>query len=378
MRILLVGIMLMMATGAGYGLWKTQFSSREPGSPERLELRSLLGGDNKGYARVLAPRPLRIPSDFGAHPDFRNEWWYLTGNLSTPGGRRFGFEFTVFRIALSPHPVRSPSAWATRQAYMAHFAVTDIMANRFYAYQRLERGAIGLAGVSNPPFKAWVDDWWLAGTRDPFPLRLQASEKGTAIRLTLQCGDGLLLQGSQGFSRKGPRPGNASFYYSYPRLSASGSVTVRGHRYKVGGAAWLDHEWSTSALGPDEVGWDWFGLQLDDGTDLTIYRLRRRDGSSGRFSAGTWRASGGRVFHLGARDFRLRPLAYWSSPKSRVRYPLRWRIDIPDRKAVITVSAAIPGQELNLAVRYWEGAVNVRADIDGRAVGGVGYLELTG
>lgn len=344
-----------------------------------FSLQGLLGGEFGEYARAEAVRPFRFPDDHGPHPDFRSEWWYVTGNLRGSAGERYGFQFTVFRFAMAPRERDGASAWGTRQAYMAHLAVADIGAGRSYAYERFARGALDLAGAQAQPFAVWLEDWRLSQAgAEPFPWLLRAAEGEVGLSLRLAADKPPVLQGEQGLSRKGPEPGNASYYYSYTRMSAEGELTVGGRTVPVRGEAWLDREWSTSALSPDLEGWDWFSLQLEDGGELMLYQLRRTDGGASPFSAATYVPADGAPRSLSAGEFRLSALAHWRSPASGARYPIRWRVEVPALAADLVVSAGIPAQELNLSVRYWEGAVDVVGTLGGQSARGVGYMELTG
>ncbi|HEU4617482.1 MAG TPA: carotenoid 1,2-hydratase, partial [Gammaproteobacteria bacterium] len=253
----------------------------------------LLGGgaDEGGFEKALVPRRFEFPADYGSHPTFRTEWWYFTGNLFASGGRHFGFELTFFRFALAPQAPASPSAWATNQVYMAHFAVTDTDSGRLLAEERLSRGALGLAGAEANPFKVWVEDWSARAADDGF--RLAANGSKIAIDLELDSVKPPVAQGDAGLDRKGPEPGNASYYYSLTRLDARGTVSVKGETAGVRGSAWMDREWSTSALSAEDEGWDWFALQLSDGRDVMYYRLRRKDGSASPFSGGSLVAADG-------------------------------------------------------------------------------------
>ena len=330
-----------------------------------------------GFARAYAPRPLRFPEDHGPHPDFRTEWWYLTGNLEDRDGRRFGFQLTLFRFALAPDAPRRASAFATRQAWMGHFALTDAAAGRFHAFERFARGAAGLAGAAARPFRVWLEDWRIESL-DParfLPLRVRAARDGVSLDLTLGPGRGPVLQGDRGLSRKSAAPGNASYYYSYTRLPAAGEVRTDGARFAVHGAAWLDREWSTSALSPEQAGWDWFALQLADGRDLMYYRLRTRDGGVHPFSAGVLVGPGdGPPRRLGPADVRLSPVRHWTSPAG-TRYPVAWRLQAPGLD--LAVEPLLDAQEHAGTFRYWEGAMDVSGR-DGAPVRGRGYLEMTG
>jgi predicted secreted hydrolase len=333
-------------------------------------------GDVQGYARALAPRRFVFPADHGAHPDFRNEWWYLTGNLATPEGRRFGYQLTLFRIALTPEEVPSKSAWRSRQLYMGHFAVSDLDGGGFRAFERLARGGGLVAGARNPPLEVWLDHWSMSAEQESgFPLSLQAAQEDVAIDLTLTPRKPPVLNGEAGLSRKSDEPGNASYYYSITRLHSAGSVTVGGETYPVSGSSWLDREWGTSALAEDQEGWDWFAIQLDDGRDLMLYRLRRKDGSIDPASAGTLVLADGDPVRLDREDIELEVLEHWTSPDSNIRYPARWRLRVPGQGLELLVEPMLANQELDVTVRYWEGAVQVSGP---QGVSGRGYMELAG
>lgn len=360
-------------------LWWLASLTNAPVVPPRddgVAVSAALGGQAMdGYARALTPRPFDFPTDHGPHPDFRNEWWYLTGNLNTPDGRAFGYQFTIFRIALSPDDPTDDSAWRTRQLYMGHLALTDMEGNIHHAVQRLARGGdLGLAGAQARPFRVWLEDWTLEGAEDQafFPLRLRAGDTSFALDLLMTTDKPAVLQGDRGLSPKGSEPGNASYYYSYTRLITAGTVTVDGTAHPVRGQSWLDREWSTSALGAEQTGWDWFALQLFDGRDLMLYRIRHIDGGMDRHSKGVLVSPDGEVTHLGARDFTLEPSRWWTSPTTGNRYPMQWALRIPGQGLTLQVAARLPDQEMDLAVQYWEGSVAVDGD-----VGGVGYLEMT-
>ncbi|HEX9749059.1 MAG TPA: lipocalin-like domain-containing protein [Methylomirabilota bacterium] len=348
-----------------------------------LAVSAALGsGDLTGFARAMAPRPLSFPADLGPHPEFRTEWWYYTGNLETAAGRHFGFQLTFFRTALAPPtagPAARGSAWSARQLYLAHFALTDTAGRRFHAWSRLSREALGLAGARANPFRVWLEDWSAESeAADGLPVRLRAAEGDVAIDLVLAADKPVALQGDRGLSRKGPEPGNASYYYSLSRMRARGTVGAGGESLPVSGLAWMDREWSTSALGPDLVGWDWVALQLDDGRDVMVYRLRRRDGAADPHSAGALIAADGATRPLTLGDVTLEALDHWTSPRSRVRYPSRWRLAIPGAALSLEITPRLADQELIVGTRYWEGAVRVAGTAAGRPIVGRGYVELVG
>jgi predicted secreted hydrolase len=330
-----------------------------------------------GYARADRPRAFSFPDDHGPHPAFRTEWWYYTGNLQAAGGRHFGFQLTFFSHALAPGAPPGGSAWRTTRVHFAHFALTDTEGRRFHAAVRSGRPALGLSGARSHPFRVWIDDWAAesAGS-DALPMRLRAADADVAIDLVLESVKPVVLHGAGGLSIKGPEAGNASYYYSLTRMPARGTVTVAGERFAAEGLAWMDREWSTSSLGPDLAGWDWFALQLDDGRDLMVYRLRRHDGAADPRSAGSLVDGRGGVRSLEAADVAVEPTGQWQSPKSGIRYPSSWRVTIGELR--LDVTPRLPDQELDVGTRYWEGAVTVRGTAGVRPVSGVGYVELVG
>jgi predicted secreted hydrolase len=355
----------------------------EPPTPAtRLSLlETLAGADTSGYERALAPRPFVFPGDHGPHPTFRTEWWYVTGNLTAAGGREFGFQLTIFRSALASEARVSPSAWVTNQAYMGHFTLTDVRENDFRAHERFARGAADLAGATAFPPRVWLGDWSIESAgAETFPVRLRAEDEGVAIDLGLEAGKPPVLQGERGLSRKGPEPGNASFYYSLTRMPADGRIVVEGDTLAVTGLAWFDREWSTSALSPDQVGWDWLALQLDDGWDLMAYRLRRSDGTADPFSEAVLVDPKGVSTRLRFGDeLTLESIGDWTSPLDGAVYPAGWRVTIPSRGWDLTIEPRVADQELDLSFRYWEGAVSVSGTGEsGAPAAGRGYVELTG
>lgn len=351
-----------------------------PMPPEaRLDVAAALGGvADAGFARAEAPRAFHFPADHGPHPVFRNEWWYFTGNLAAADGRRYGYELSLFRVALTPQAPQRASAWAGNQVYMGHFALTDASGQKFHYFERFARGALGLAGARSAPFAAWIEDWRVeADAADPSRWRLTAADGGVGVALRLTPAKPVVLQGERGLSRKSAEPGNASYYYSIPRLATEGTLTIGGEPVAVRGSSWLDREWSTSALGPDQAGWDWFALQLEDGRELMVYQLRRRDGGIDPFSTGVLIDRDGGSTPLRAQDVRVDVTERWTSPRGGV-YPARWRLAVPALDLALDIKPVLADQELMVSVRYWEGAVDVRGVEHGQALRGVGYVELTG
>jgi predicted secreted hydrolase len=341
---------------------------------------SAADGAADGFARAVSPRSFAFPADHSSHPEFRTEWWYFTGNVFDARERHYGFELTLFRVALAPPGATRESTLAAGTIWMGHLAVTDTAEEEFHAAERLSRGAVGLAGATadvGERVVVRVEDW--SATIDGDTAALRASDEGFGIELELAGLERIVAQGDRGLDAKGPEPGNASFYYSAPRLAVSGELkSADAAAVPVTGTAWMDREWSTSALSAELEGWEWFALQLDDGRDLMFYRLRGADGSTSPFSGGSLTDAEGRTTRLDADDARLEPTRAWTSPSTRVRYPVAWRIELPNEELDLAVEPRIDDQELDLSVRYWEGAVTVSGESAGRRIGGVGYLELAG
>ena len=333
-----------------------------------------------GFIAADGSRPLTFPADFGAHQDFRTEWWYYTGNLQTPEGRRFGFELTIFRVGLLPPTAELPndSTWAGRDVYFAHFAVSDIDAEKFYAFQRYSRPGPGLAGAEADPYHVWLEDWNITA-RAPGVYQLQAEQEEATLDLTLTDEMGVVLHGDNGYSLKGKSPTNASYYYSQPRLRADGFVRLGDDQYAVNGLAWNDHEFSTSALDEDQIGWDWFSMQFEDGRALMLFQLRERDGGTSDASSGTFIAADGTSQSLVKPDFEIDVLETWHSPHTHAVYPASWKIRINKFDCLLDVHPWMADQELNFPpITYWEGAVRFEGACGGVPVQGNGYVELTG
>lgn len=376
-------VALLAATGGLYAPFAN--SEDEPIAPSvgGSRLSALLGNDDsQGFPKALKQRDFIFPADHGPHPQYRNEWWYLTGNLQGENGRRFGYELTIFRFAMTPGASQSESAWRTNQVYIAHFAISDIDREEFYAGQRFSRGALELAGAQAEPFRVWVDDWQMrapgtSSVTGAESWRVAAGEPGFAIELTLDAVRAPVLNGRHGLSQKSAEPGNASYYYSMPRWETAGSVRIGDQVYRVDGLSWLDREWGSSALAANQQGWDWFALQLDDGSDLMFYNIRTSDDSQDSHSSGTWMEHEGDSVYLAHDDVSLQVTDYWQSPRGG-EYPAAWRIEIPARELQLNVRPLLADQELITTVRYWEGAVEVTGSRAGLAVSGSGYVELTG
>jgi len=332
-----------------------------------------------GFERAEKGGTLQFPADYGPHPDYQTEWWYYTGNLETESGRHFGYQLTFFRRGLVPSQdalVRL-SDWGTEQVYMAHFAISDIASDEHKSFERFARGALGLAGAVAEPYEVWLENWRVY-QQGPMVYKLSAEQDGYAIDLTLTDEKGPILHGDQGYSQKGSDPGNASYYYSQTRLVTSGTIQIMEESYQVTGISWKDHEYSTSALMPGQIGWDWFSIQLQDGYDLMFFQIRRADGSIDPFSSGSLVAPDGTVRNLKSDDFQIQVNQTWRSPHSKAVYPAGWEVVLPDFGVELFVTPYMSDQELEVSYTYWEGAVSVEGLHEGRQIEGIGYVELTG
>lgn len=335
--------------------------------------------DEALWAKAIDPREFRFPEDHGAHEDFRIEWWYYTGNLLTAEGRRFGYQLTFFRTGVQ-RDSENPSRWVVRDLYTGHFAISDLEGQRHRSSQRSRRAGVGGAGAALDRLEVWNGDWRAEAQGDRH--LLTATEEGFAINLTLEPGKGEVLQGAGGLSQKGQTEGNASYYYSMPRMPTEGTIQLDEETFLVTGDSWMDHEFSTSFLEPGQRGWDWLSLQLDDGSELMLYQMRCSDGSTDRYSSGKLIGSDGVCTELSSNDFRLEAGKTWRSPETGAEYPLQWRVEIESLGIQLKVAAAFEAQEMTTeattGIAYWEGAVDVSGTRNDVKIGGSGYLELTG
>lgn len=336
------------------------------------------GPSDAGFARVTEPRPFAFPADMGAHPEYQTEWWYFTGNLTADTGDHFGYHVTFFRRGLTPGTVERDSAWGTNQVYMAHMAITDVARGEFYHFERFSRGGADLAGASGDPFRVFVDDWAARGLNaDASQIELVAQQDGVGLRLRLDSQKPPALQGEQGYSRKGQAVGNASYYYSFTRLVASGTIQIGDARYAVQGYGWMDREFGTSALDAGAQGWDWFSIQLDNNYELMLFQIRTGDPALTRYDA-TLIAPDGSTRRLAASSNTIVPQDTWRSPHTGATYPSGWQIAFPDEQIVLELTPHLRDQEMNTSIAYWEGAVAVAGTWAGAPVQGNGYVELTG
>jgi len=333
------------------------------------------------WAAADGMRTWSFPRDHGSHPEYRTEWWYVTGIVAAVDGSRFGYQLTFFRQGIVPAAADPGNPWSVRDLYLAHFTLTDVRKGSFRFGERVSRAGPGLAGSPVDAAGVWILDWSAAADGDGF--KLEAREGAAAVRLSLRPRRPPVLHGSGGLSRKGPAFGQASWYSSITDLETTGVIrSGDGVEVEVRGASWFDHEFGSGQLADDLVGWDWFGLRLSDGRALMVYRLRRRDGSAAPASSGTLVGVDGTARHLAGDAVAIEPLATWRSPHSGAGYPARWRVLVPAAGIAIALSPLLADQELrtekSTGVTYWEGAVRGNGSAAGAPVGVEGYVELTG
>lgn len=343
---------------------------------------SLSGAADAGFARAYTPIDFVFPRDHGPHPEYRTEWWYYTGNLADSAGNQYGYQLTFFRSALTPELPPRRSDLATNQVYMAHFALTDVAADQHQSFERYSRGAGGLAGATDKPsYSVWLEDWSVRASSTG-TVQLQASAPtdagAVALALTLRETRPPVLHGDHGLSQKGPEAGNASYYYSLVHLETTGTITTENRTIAVTGLSWMDHEFGTSALSANAMGWDWFSIQLDSGAILMLARVRTADGGVVPEFEGTYVAADGAQSHFTANDFTLTVLDEWRSPRTQITYPSGWQLTLPDLDITLTIEPLLQDQEVEVSFVYWEGAVQIQGMVHEQPVQGVGYVELTG
>ncbi|MGO9945385.1 MAG: lipocalin-like domain-containing protein [Steroidobacteraceae bacterium] len=325
------------------------------------------------YASVTAQRPLRFPAAFGSHPDFRTEWWYVTGWLKTQQGEPLGFQITFFRSKPATDAA-NPSAFAPRQLLIAHCALSDPKRGRLWQDQRIRRAGMQLAEAAEGDTNVWIERWSLKREDQKYLAKIDAED--FSLDLALAETQAVLLNGDAGISRKGPLPQAASYYYSLPQLKVSGSISRKGAKSQVSGAAWFDHEWSSEYLDAEAIGWDWIGINLDDGGALMAFRIRGLQGEQ-RWAGGTYRSGEGQVQILQPADIEFRAGRRWISPRTGIGYPVEWSVRLGSRE--IELRPLLDDQEndtrLSTGAIYWEGAVSA---FEQRRFIGRGYLELTG
>jgi predicted secreted hydrolase len=331
------------------------------------------------FQPALPGKVYRFPEDHFVHPQFRTEWWYYTGHLETEKGRTYGFELTFFRHRLGFAEQRK-SRWAADTLYFAHFAITDEQGGTFFYAEQVSRPIFEQAGGATDRYHVWIQDWFVQ--EDHGSHHLRAKDRRYAIDLRLTPQKPPVIHGQDGISRKGTAPGNASHYYSYTRMQTTGTLWIEGKPEPVTGISWMDHEFMSNQLQPDQAGWDWFSIQLDNHMEIMLYLLRYKDSQRPPFASGTLVHADGSWEHLPAEAFQVEVLDWWTSAKSKGRYPIQWRITLPAQQLTLTVTPTLKDQELDTAtstgVVYWEGSVIIEGLLQGQPIRGKGYTEMTG
>ena len=335
------------------------------------------------YSVALPGYRYEFPRDHFDHPEYQTEWWYYTGNVKSTDGRRFGFELTFFRQGVNRDAAKA-GAWDVRDLYLAHLALSDLDGEHFYHTERTNRAGPGIAGVSSNEGRIWNGNWQIQWNGDEQTLR--AVDSRFELRLSLRSEKPPVIQGQDGVSQKGAGAGHASHYISLTHLATSGAIALNGKTFQVAGLAWMDHEFFTHQLESDQIGWDWFSVQLVDNTELMLFRIRRKDGTIDPFSAATFVDAQGKSTHLGSTEFSLQPSgATWTSAITKATYPVHWKVAVPKLGLDLDVKTQLASQELTggssngtLTPSYWEGAVTYDGTRAGAKIQGVGYLEMTG
>lgn len=334
------------------------------------------------WQRAIGPWSWLFPRDHGAHPNFKSEWWYFTGNLSDTAGRPFGYQLTIFRQGLQFAPMQKESKWAVRDFYFGNFTISDLKTGQFYAKERITRGALGEARAETGHMETALGPWSILQQGGAETYHLQADEPDLAIDFAEHPAKPLILEGVQGLSQKANEPGAASYYYSYPRLVTTGHLRVGDATFSVAGPSWFDHEFSTSSLAKNQIGWDWFCIQLQNNEEIMLYLMRDDTGKIDPASEGTWVQADGTAQRIALGEFQVEKIGTWKSPKSGATYPAGWQMTLPRQQAELTVEPAQADQELYFSggttPAYWEGACRIEGTVAGAKVSGVGYTELTG
>ncbi|MCL5123285.1 MAG: carotenoid 1,2-hydratase [Deltaproteobacteria bacterium] len=330
------------------------------------------------FEKATPGKTITFPRDHGKHKGFETEWWYFTGNLISKN-RHWGTQLTFFRRGLMRKSNQNTSAWEVSDLYPAHFAITNITDNKFFHTELISREGPGLSGAATEHLNVHVKNW--SASQEGEKILVKARDRQYAIALTLTPEKPAVLHGNKGFSVKGSDKDQASYYYSFTRLKADGTILFDGREHRVSGLMWMDHEFGSSILKPDQAGWDWFSIQLDNKTELMAFHLRRKDGSSDKPFA-TFVDSSGNSTHLSGESVIIKAVNFWVSPHTKASYPLEWVIEVPEKQLKIRIIPAIKDQELTTektaGTTYWEGAVTVSGISENQPVKGSGYVELTG
>ncbi|HIA51882.1 MAG TPA: carotenoid 1,2-hydratase [Candidatus Melainabacteria bacterium] len=332
------------------------------------------------YKKALPGYKFSFPRDHASHEDFKTEWWYYTGHLKSEDGNKYGYELTFFRSGVSPSEKSQSKDKDHSNVYLAHFAVSDINNKKFHFFEKLTRSGLSLGAASKSVLHIYNDGWRVDEAGDA--MMLSADAEKTGIKLLLTSKKPPVIHGKDGVSQKADCIGCASHYYSLTRMETKGLLFIDGKEKRVTGTSWMDHEFGSNQLTEEQIGWDWFSLQLNDNTELMLYMMRKKDGSLDKNSSGTLILADGKAEHLSLSQFKIRSKSKWLSPKSKGNYPMNWDIEIPSKQIKLQVNADFDSQELvtkrSTDVTYWEGSSTITGTKLGKPVTGEGYVEMTG
>lgn len=331
------------------------------------------------FQQALPGYSYQFPRDDFSHDEFRIEWWYYTGNLKSDNDRTFGYQLTFFRVGLEESPpIDNPSSWKIDHIYFAHMTVSDIQGKKFHFFERINRKGMKNAGAESGRLHVWNENWSL--TLKDKTYHLQARDSGTGLNLKLTPTKQRVLHGKDGISKKGSGFGNASHYFSFPRMETIGKIFLKGEAIPVRGTSWMDHEFSSNQLNENLVGWDWFSIKLDNQTELMLYQLRDKNNGKDPHSSGTLIMPDGQSRHIHHHEFTITPKKFWTSPHTKATYPASWTLTLLEGELNITPDFS--DQELynlrSISGSYWEGSVTIKGKLNGKQVSGKGYVELVG
>lgn len=333
---------------------------------------------SRTYRQALPGYQYKFPEDHYSHDQFRTEWWYYTGHLTTKDNKRFGYELTFFRTGADDEPANKNSKWKIDNFYLAHFAVTDEAGKKFRFYEKLNRSGLNIAGARQDSYYVYNEGWSVEKLGERYLLKADTPEY--SIHLILEPGKKPVVHGVNGVSQKASCVGCASHYYSMTRLKTEGTVFVGQKPESVTGLTWMDHEFGSNQLTGDQSGWDWYSIQLDDNRELMLYLLRRADGSVEKASSGTLVNADGSSKHILLNEFSVKTKSTWKSPKTGGTYPMGWHVSVPSAALELDLEPNLLDQELvttrSTGVSYWEGSVTVK-NSSGKPCG-QGYVEMTG
>jgi len=377
-----VAFMLLVALISVFLLWSNEeLIDVATDVPSNDVVEFLSSKPDASFKSVIRGSPISLPKDFGAHSNYRQEWWYFTGILTSKNGRRFGYQLTFFRFGGQEEANYKDSKWSSSNIWMAHFALSDIQSGKLFAAEDYARGAINLAGVNAHPFRVWLNGWSVeevdiddSGNKRNW--HVQANSKSVSLDLKLIVDGAPVLHGDEGYSEKNWDGDSASYYFSFPHIESRGELIVDDESFVVTGSSWMDREWSTSVLNRNQLGWDWMGLRFPDKSSLMVFQVRNRTNAPYRYAI--YIQPGGQVQKFESDGIILSPKETWSLPNGNSNIPINWELSIPALDMSLTVLAAFNNQYLNLDFSYWEGVVDVQGSFAGASIKGEGYLEMTG